>query len=275
MLTKCPLPVLYQNLKVTRRAFSLAALLFCVGAFAADSDRGVDPALELQQIRERVSTHLSQLRNYTCHVMVDRFVRRGGSHEMEHQDQVQFEVAFVGEKELFSGLGEPRFEERPLRGIAARGMISDDAFGAHGETVLSGDAAEFKYRGRGSKDGHRAFRYDFRVPVEKSQLLVNGNGMEAVVGYTGTAWFDTETLDLMRLEQKTDRLPSSFGVSSIEKVMRYNILRIGKSDFLLPSDSELVAYDEHGELVLNIIKLKACREFTGESQVSYDTPSQH
>lgn len=274
MLTKSSLPVLYQNLKVIRRAFSLAALLFCTGAFAADSDGRVDPELELQQIREKVSTHLSQLHNYTCHVTVDRF-GRGGKHAMEHQDQVQFEVAFVGDKELFSGPGEPRFEERPLRGIAASGMISDDAFGAHWDRVLSGDVAEFKYRGSCSKDGHHAFRYDFRVPVEKSQFVVSRNGLETIVGYTGTAWFDTETLDLIQLDQKTDRLPLSFGVSSIERIMRYNILRIGKSDFLLPNNSELAAYVEHGELVLNIINLKACREFTGESQVSYDTPSQY
>ena len=273
MHAKYSLPVVSQNLKLVQRV-SLAALLFCTGAFAADSDSS-DPELQLQQIREKVSNHLSQLRNYTCHVTVDRFVRRGGTNATEHQDQVQFEVAFVGDKELFSRPGEQRFEERPLRGIAAGGMISDDAFGAHGDAVLSGDVAEFKYRGRCSKDGHHAFRYDFRVPAERSQLFVRRNGVEAVVGYTGTAWFDAETLDLVRLDRKTDRLPSSFGVSSIDRIMHYNILRIGKSDFLLPNNSELAAYDEHGELGLNIVKLKACREFTGESQVSFDTPSQY
>jgi hypothetical protein len=275
MHAKYSLPTVLKLVGRKQRVFSLAALFFCTGAFAADSDRTVDPEPELQRIREKVSNHLSQLRNYTCHVTVDRFLRRGGDHSVEHQDQVHFEVAFVGDKELFSGPGESRFEERPLRRIAAGGMISDDAFGAHADTILSGDVAEFKYRGRCSKDGHHAFRYDFRVPAEKSQLFVRRNGVEAIVGYTGTAWFDSETLDLIQLDRKTDRLPSSFGVNSIERIMRYNIQRIGKSDFLLPNDSELVAYDEHGELGLNIIRLKACREFTGDSQISYDAPSQH
>jgi hypothetical protein len=42
------------------------------------------------------------------------------------------------------------------------------------------------------------------------------------------------TLDLVRVELKADRIPANIGVSVVEESMHYKIMRIGKSDFLLP-----------------------------------------
>jgi hypothetical protein len=53
----------------------LRLVLFWILACAAESQPAVNPLDLLQRIREHVATHLSQLPNYTCHEMVDRFVR--------------------------------------------------------------------------------------------------------------------------------------------------------------------------------------------------------
>ena len=85
--------------------------------------------------------------------------------------------------------------------------------------VFSGDAATFKYSGSCRKDGHKTFRYDFRVPQASSRLLVSGgNSVDAVVGYHGSFWVDSETLDMVRLEWKTDHIPSSVGISVGRKI---------------------------------------------------------
>jgi hypothetical protein len=60
---------------------------------------------------------------------------------------VQLEVAFVGDRELFSRAGEARFEERPIHQMVPGGMIGNDAFGSHDDNVFSGDAAKFQYMG--------------------------------------------------------------------------------------------------------------------------------
>jgi len=232
----------------------------------------VNHELVLQQIREKARSHFSQLRNYTCRVVVDRLTRRAGTNRLEHQDRVEFEAAFVGNRELFSRVGETQFEERQIGSMVPGGMISNNAFGSYDDAALSGDAAQFQYRGICNKNGHKTLRYDFRVPQEKSQFLAEHNTRGAIVGYKGSIWVDIETLDLVRLDWKTEHIPAFVEISSIEKAMHYNKVHIGNSDFLLPAYSELSAYGEQGDYSLNIVTLKACREFTGESKISYDSP---
>lgn len=263
-----------RDLKRKTLAISLSLPLFCTGAFAAESKATLDSAGILEQIRQKARNHVSQLRNYTCHVVVDRLIQRTRSNSLEHHDRVEFEAAFVGERELFSRPGEGQFEEKPISSMVTDGMISNNAFGSHDDIVLSDDTAQYEYRGRCNKDGHSTYRYDFRVPLQKSQFLVRHNAQEAIVAYKGTVWVDADTLELIRLEWKTEHIPSFVGISSIKKVMHYDMLRIGNSSFLLPDNSELTAYGEQGDFSLNIVALKACREFTGESKVNYDTQHQ-
>ena len=264
--------LVYRGFKCGTPEVILLLLLLGTATFAADTSASIDPDAILKQVRENARNHVSQLRNYTCHVVVDRLIKPAGSNSLEHHDRVEFDAAFVGDRELFSKIGETQFEDRPISSMVPDGMISNNAFGAHDDIVLSGDAAQFEYRGRCNKDGHNTYRYEFRIPREKSQFLVRHNAQEAIVAYKGTVWVDADTLDLIRLEWKTEHIPSFVGISSIKKVMHYNTLRIGTSNFLLPDNSELTAYDEQGDYSLNIVALKACREFTGESKIKYETP---
>lgn len=255
-----------------------AASLICLALFpwavasAADSRATDDPELLLQRIRGRIAAHLSQLHNYTCHVAIDRLLRSTSTSSFDHRDRVELEVAFVGDRELFSRAGETRFEEQPIHEIVPLGMIGNDAFGSHDDDVFSGDAATFKYAGSCKKDGHKSYRYNFRVPQASSRLLVKQNkSADAAVGYQGSFWVDAETLDMVRLEWKTDQILPSVGLSSVEKSMRYKLVRIGNSDFLLPLHSELASFDREGNYRLNTTSLERCLEFTGESVVTYDT----
>ena len=241
-------------------------------AVAADSGGTEDPQLLLQRIRSRITAHLLQLHNYTCHVVIDRVVRSGNMLNLERRDRVELEVAFIGDRELFSRAGETRFEEKSIHEIVPLGMIGNDAFGSHDDDVFSGDAAIFKYGGPCKKEGHKTVRYDFRVPQESSRLLVKqDNSTNATVGYQGSFWVDSETLDMVRLEWKTEKIPPSVGLRSVEKSMRYKVARIGNSDFLLPLHSELASFDQSGNFRLNTMSLERCMEFTGESAVTYGT----
>ena len=259
----------------------LAQLTICLALFpwtslfAADLSAAEDPEKLLQRIRGRITEHLSQLHNYTCHVAIDRLVRSASTGSFEHRDRVDLEVAFVGDRELFSRAGETRFEEQPIQQIVPLGMIGNDAFGSHDDDVLSADAATFKYAGSCKKDGHKTFRYTFRVPKESSRLLVKQNkSADAAVGYQGSLWVDAETLDMVRLEWKADQIPASVGLSSVEKSMRYKVVQIGNSGFLLPLHSELASFDHASNYRLNVINLERCREFSGESIVTYHTSTE-
>jgi len=254
-------------------SISVSFLYICTIASAQQAQSPDDPELLLDRIRAKVAAHLSQLPNYTCHEVVDRLVRRANSGSIEHVDRVELEVAFVGNKELFSRVGEARFEEQDIHKLVPAGTIGNGAYGSHVERIFSGDAATIKYVGPSKKDRHKAFRFDFDVPQDKSHFLVRRGSAEGIVGYKGSFWVDAETLDLVRMELKVDRIPSYIGVNSIEESMRYKVMRIRDSDFLLPHDSQLATYDQSGNYSLNITSLERCREFSGESVVTFGPPA--
>jgi hypothetical protein len=253
----------------------LALLSSSKGVFAGDSRGGEDPELMLQRIRDRLAAHLSQLHNYTCHVAIDRLVQDLNPSRLDQRDRAEFDVAFLGDRELFSKPGETRFEDQSINRVVKMGMIGNDILGSHDDDLFSSDVATLKYAGSCQKDGHKTFRYNFSVPQTSSRLFISQvNSGAAVVGYQGSFWVDSETLDLVRLEWKADHIPTSVGISSVKKSMHYKVMRVGNSDFLLPIHSELTSFDHAGRYRLNVVSLERCLEYTGQSVVTFGKPVQ-
>jgi hypothetical protein len=263
--------------RLVTRLFKLTiacVLLSCwTRAQAAEVQANEDPAVLLQRIRGRIAEHLSRLRDYTCHVVIDRLERAFNSSSLDRRDSVELDVAFVGGRELFSRPGEAQFAEQPISQIVPHGMIGNDTFGSHDDDVFVGEGPTFEYAGSCKRDGHKTFRYNFRVPLESSRLLVKqGASADALVAYRGSFWVDAETLDMVRLAWKTDHIPPSVGIVSIEKAMKYKVVHVGNSDFALPLHSELTSFDQQGNYRWNTITLKHCQEFSGGSTVTYGGP---
>ena len=248
----------------------LVVLLVSGAALAVEPKNGDDPEALFRRVKARTAEHFAQLPNYTCHETVDRMQRIRSN--FQHLDTLELEVAFVGQRELFSRSGEDNFGE--LEKIVSGGTIGNSALGSHIDSVFSRDVAEFRYAGEGKKDGHKTLRYDLHVPIERSAFRVRHNGAEGTAGYEGSVWVDAETLDLVRVDLKVNRIPSHVRVRLIEESMHYKKLPIGNSEFNLPDRSELAATDDMGNYSLNMIKLHRCREFSADSVVKYGPPAQ-
>jgi len=240
-------------------------------SFGADSP-GDDPEAVLQRVRDKVAEHLSRLPNYTCHEKINRLVEPLNSSGFGQHDRVELEVAFVEKRELFARPGESHFQEHSISKLVTAGTIGSGVFGSHAESIFVGGAASFEYIGISKKDGHKTYKYDFQVPLEKSHFLVKHGSAEGIVAYQGSFWADFETLDLVRLEIKADQIPSYIGVRFVKEKVRYTTALIRNSPFLLPLHSELEASDSAGTLSLNNLTLEQCREFTGESTVTFGAP---
>jgi hypothetical protein len=255
-----------------RNFTTLSVELAIVFVSAAAADRPTeDPEVLLRRIRSRIAAHLSQLPNYACREVVDRALRRGTT--WNHLDTVQFEVALVGREELFSRPGEEKFGERSI-GELAPGTITNRVLGSQVDMIFASDAAEFRYVGTAKKDGRQTFRYDFRVPQDKSGFEVTHDSARAIVPFEGSVWVDVETLDLVRADLKVNHIPSNVRVRSIEKSIHYRLIHIADADFQLPGKTELSATDDLGNYSLTVIRLDQCREFTGESTIKYGAPTQ-
>jgi hypothetical protein len=247
--------------------------LFLTSAVCTVQSQSADPPDGLfQRVKARMAAHLAQLPNYTCHETIQRMLRARG--DFRHLDTVELDVAFVGQQELFSRPGEDKFGEQPVEKLVSGGTIGNSALGSHIDVVFSQDAAEFKYVGECKKDGRKALRFDLRVPMERSTFWVKRNGQSGRAGYEGSVWVDAETLDLVRVDIKANRIPNNIGVRLVEESMHYKKLTIGNSEFHLPGRSELTATDDMGHATVNLIELTGCREFAAESVVRYGAPTQ-
>ena len=243
-------------------------------SFGAETSADDSEAI-LQRIRNKVAEHLSRLPNFTCHEVIDRLVRPLNSAGLSQHDRVEIEVAFVGNRELFARPGESSFQEQSISKVVKTGTISSGVFGSHAVSIFVGGAASFEYAGVTKKDGHKTYRYDFQVPLEKSHFLVRHDSAEGIVAYEGSFWADFENFELVRLEIKADHIPSYIGVRFVKEKVRYSMAQIRDSEVLLPLRSELEASDSAGNFSLNDLTLEQCREFTGESTVTFGAPLDH
>ena len=248
----------------------LSALLISGAVFAAQSHSAEDSSGLFQRVKTRMAEHFAQLPNYTCHETVDRMLAVGGN--FRHLDTLDLEVAFFGKQELFARSGDDRFGEQPIEKLVPAGTMGNSAMGSHIDMIFSQDVAEFKYAGECKKDGRKTIRFDLNVPIETSGFRIRHNGAVGVAGYQGSVWVDADTLDLVRVDFKVNRIPSHLGVRLVEESLHYKKLTIGNSEFDLPDRSELAATDDQGYRTLNEIKLSRCREYAADSVVKFGAP---
>jgi hypothetical protein len=250
--------------------FPLAA---CLAAQAPEASPGLSPELlQLARVKVHMGENLVRQPNYTCLETVERTRRSGRTRRFELQDTLRLEVALVEGQEMFAWPGSKKFEETDIRRLITRGTFGNGNFALHARGVFLSNAPTFEYRGEQSMRGRRTVRYDFRVPLLQSGYRLRVNEREALVGYHGSFYSDAETLDVLRLEIAADDIPASLGLISATERMDYARIAIGSQDFLLPAESELTLVDPTGLESRNHVRFTACRQFAGESVLTFNDP---
>ena len=249
---------------------SVRAILLTLGVAFAATKPTDDPDTLLQKMQSRTAEHLSQLPHYTCHEVISRLVRHGST--WTRRDVVEIEVAFIGHEEFFAHSGESQFSEKIIDRVVPNGTIGNGVFGSVVQIIFSPHVADFQYAGTGKKEGHQTLRFNFKVPLERSQFLVKHGGVESLVPYEGTVWVDADTFNLVRVDLQVKQIPRYVGLRFIEEMLHYESMSIGNDTVLLPRKSELGVTDEMGNYGLNLVELQQCREFKTDSIVKYGSP---
>jgi hypothetical protein len=232
-----------------------------------------DPLL-LERVKTKAAENLQRLPNYTCTQTIERSRRGGKTENFDLVDRLRLEVALVDGGELFSWPGASKFEEKRIGEIVGGGTISNGNFALHEKGIFLSPATTFTYAGEEVLNGRRALLFDYRVPQPSSIYRLRRTvGNEAFVGHHGTFWVAADTLDLIRLEVHADDIPPSLDLAQASDAMEYSRLHIGDGDFLLPKSSEFVVSDVFGNENRNRAEFSACRQYTGESVISFDVAS--
>ena len=226
----------------------------------------------LARIKVRMAENLRRLPNYTCLQTIERSARNAATQRYRPVDILRMEVALVGGKELFAWPGEQNFEEKELREIATSGAMGNGNFALHARSVFLSAVPTFKYTGRETREGREVVSYEYKVPQFRSGFQIRSGKGSATVGYHGKFWADARTLDLIRLQVEVENIPPALSISAASDQMDYRRIKIGDADFLLPESSELVMIDASGTVNRNRTHFSGCRQYAGESVVSFSDP---
>jgi hypothetical protein len=224
----------------------------------------------LSRIRQQMAGVLLRQPNYTCTETVERLRQAAGSRS-KVEDTLRLEVALVDGKEMFAWPGSKQFEDHDIRDLVSTGMFGNGNFAVYARILFLSNVATFQERGATQLDGHRAWRYDFRVSrLTSGQRLRVGN-REAVVGLHGSFYADPETFDVRRMEVVAEDIPAELNLLDAETTVDYGRLRIGEEEYLLPIESQLMMAMPN-EVNRNSVRFADCRKFTGESTLLFDDP---
>ncbi len=224
--------------------------------------------IQLGRIRDHMVDQLRQQPNYTCVETVERSLRQGARKSFQVKDALRLEVGLVDGKEMFAWPGSKKFESTDLRDMVKEGAIGNGNFASFAVAIFEARSATFEYKG---PEGGLV-RYDYHVPLLQSGYTIRMGEKTALVAYHGAIFADPKDLDVHRIDVIAENIPPMLGLAATDTRMDYARVKIGDGDFLLPAESEMSMVDLDGQEFRNHVRLASCREFTGESVLTFADP---
>jgi hypothetical protein len=270
---------------VYRQALTLLA--WSITAAAADRD----PALVLQRVAIKQRVRAASLPNYTCVETVTRDYYKSKSvapkrtcadvlEERRHPglemgqrlvltDRLRLDVTMIERGEIYSWSGASKFEDSGIDEVVHQGPIGTGSFGAFLAVVLAQDLKTFHYLGDTQVAGRNLMEYLFQVEKESSHYQVKTRDSWVYTGYSGSVQVDPETSEVVGMRVQSAELPEESGSCQTTTAMDFRLTRIGDGEFPLPIEGRQRFVDLNGFEVENTTTLADCREYRGESTITF------
>lgn len=225
--------------------------------------------LQLARTRQKMAQVLTHLPDYTCVATTQRVALGSKEHSTRVVDTLRYEIAHFGGKELWAWPGAAKFQDAPLTSMVQNGAIGEGDFALHARAVFVDGNANATSGGEHDLEGRHALRWDFTVPVFASGWTIVSRGRSVVAGASGSFWADAKTLDVLRLEIRTEDLPFNFPLIGAAQTIEYAQTRIGSGYVLLPQTALLTMELATGERRSNLTEYSHCRRYSSEAEISF------
>ena len=147
------------------------------------------------------------------------------------------------------------------------------AFSSFLASIFGSDAEQFRYVGEHETPFGALATYEYVVPQPKSHYTYRtGTDVDRIIGYHGAFYAVSATATLRRLEVVADQFPAGDACRVID-TMDYTTVKIGAGEFMLPEVSTMDVIYNNGDEARNETHFSGCREYVGESTISFDDPS--
>ncbi len=235
----------------------------------------------LRLVQTKVADSIDRLPRYMCTQTIDRSIFQAdnpgpgprcdsggpkGKMHLVSTDRLRLDVAMAAAMEMYSWVGESRFNDRDLLDMVNEGAISTGAYAAFLTAIFRTEDANFTYNGENGP----LSEFGFRIPYEKSHYYFGKGIHRQITAWDGTFLIDPKTAGLVRLEVSTSQLPAETGSCYATTALDYTRVRLQGLDFLLPTASVLKIFNPNAGESVNRTVFSGCHEFLGESKISYE-----
>ena len=261
----------------------LLAITFATGAIAQEN-----PMDLLHRVQASAAASADRIARYMCTETVDRSQYKPDGHDLLSSacdtaekpdthlvvtDRLRLEVTMGGALEMYSWIGEKRFNDRDLGEMVRDGAISTGSFASLLGAIFQDATASFTYNGDSTFEGRTVSEFGFTVPLERSGYTF-GKDLHAVnTGFGGTFLVDPATAELLHIEQATNRLPSQTQACEASTTLDYARAQVKGIDLLLPRLAVLRITHPDGGYSENRMVFTNCHEFNATSKLSFDAPA--
>jgi hypothetical protein len=264
-------------------------LAWCLSVRAAERN----PDEVMKQVTEKVVSSAERIPSYTCvETIVREYYRptvailpRSCPVLMEQRqhptpdialrlamtDRLRLDVTMIERGEIFSWVGASRFDDRSIFQMVGGPMVTG-AFGGFLSVIFKQDVHRFTFERSTEVEGRRQMEYSFKVARENSSYKVAIPGSSVKTGYNGTVLADPVTGDVILLTVKAAELPALTNACEISTNLALRRVKIGDGEFLLPAQARQRYVLTTGEETENTTTFASCREYLGESSVSFNAP---
>jgi hypothetical protein len=251
------------------------AVLVTLTVFSAVAEGLPEHVLHLARVNAKVNEALKTVPDYTCLAVTERFRQELRDPAPRPVDVVRMEVAHADHRDLYAWPGATRFESVSAAQMIGAGMYGSGEFASHLSSIFNGYAV-MKYVGEGERLGRKVWQWKYSLAQFASNWRVTFASRTAIAGEKGTFWADAETLDIVRVEVRSDGLPPQFPISEVVTTIDYARVRLGPREVLLPQSAlTIVTEGFSGATNQNFTEFSHCRQYTTQSDVRYgvDAPA--
>lgn len=271
------------------------------GLFALALSRagaGADPGPDevLTQAKAKVLASADRMPAYTCVETVERhYYSRTVAPAQPHEcsavieeeldpeqdlrlrlfatDRLRLDVTATDRAEIYSWVGASRFEDAGIDKIVHNGPIGTGAFAGFLGVIFGTDVKQFRYEGHKLIERSDLMEYSFQVPIGDSHYKIKLAAPDEWIAtaYSGSVFVNPATGGVVRLRVETAELPASTRTCRTRTTLDFGIVQMGAMPFLLPASSRQQFLATNGE-VENITRFANCREYRGESTITFDPP---
>jgi hypothetical protein len=247
----------------------------------------------LKQATAKVLANYRSIRNFTCVETVQRDYYRPTAatlpracpvllEQRKHPtmdlvlrlvstDRLRLEVTTTRAGEIISWVGAKKFEDASIDKVVRDGPMGTGSFGSYLDVIFEQDVKTFVPNGEAKVNGRRALAYSFRVNAADSHYRMKLTHADEwyTSAYEGDLLVDAETAEPVRLSLRTLDLPEAAELCQSMSTLDFSRVPMGAKQLLLASHASQRFIYPDGRETENITRFSSCREYVGESSVTF------